>query len=73
MPETVLDQFVRHHTTASMSDTFRLAIEKIGEEIAKEILSDPVFRTSLHALVKANSEAILQQMAAPAPENADEH
>ena len=67
MSETVLHQFVQHHTAVALSESFRLTIEKIGEEIAKEILSDPTFRKSLHALVKANSEAILEQMTTPIP------
>ena len=68
MPQSPLDLVIQDQTTASITGTVRIAIEKIGEEIAKEILSDPDFREALHATVKAQSQEILARLTSPLPE-----
>ena len=61
---TRLDEIIREVTSKSPARVSR-AIEKMAEEAAKEILSDPEFRESLHALVRAAAKRIMADLTTP--------
>lgn len=65
MAQTPLEELVHEQTTATLTGAFQIAIGKIGEEIAKEVLSDPTFRHTLRTLVQEQSKAILAQLTTP--------
>lgn len=55
-----LDALVRDTMDYTLSSTIRVAVEKIGEEIAKEILSDETFCQRLKTLAQKHAQDILQ-------------
>jgi DNA topoisomerase VI subunit B len=57
-----LDKLVRETMDYTLTSTIRVAVEKIGEEIAKDILSDETFRQQLKALAQKHAQEILQSL-----------
>jgi hypothetical protein len=57
-----LDHLVREAMDYTLTSTIRVAVEKIGEEIAKEILTDETFRQHLKALAQKHAQEILQSL-----------
>jgi hypothetical protein len=57
-----LDHLVREAMDYTLTSTIRVAVEKIGEEIAKEILSDETFRQQLKALAQKHAQEILRSL-----------
>lgn len=60
---TRLDEIIREVTSRSLVGTISISIEKIAEEIAKEVLADPEFRESLRALTRAATRQIMSDLA----------
>ena len=65
MTQSQLERLVELQTEASIVGSHRIAIEKIGAEIAHEILSDEAFRKSLHAIVRQQAAAIMTRLTTP--------
>jgi hypothetical protein len=57
-----LDKLVRDAMDYTLTSTIRVAVEKIGEEIAKEILSDETFRQQLKALAQKHAQEIVRSL-----------
>jgi hypothetical protein len=57
-----LDKLVRDAMDYTLTSTIRVAVEKIGEEIAKELLADETFREQLKALAKKHAQEIVQSL-----------
>jgi hypothetical protein len=57
-----LDKLVREAMEYTLTSTIRVAVEKIGEEIAKDILSDETFRQQLKALAQKHAQEIVQSL-----------
>ena len=55
-----LDTLVREAMDYTLTSTIRVAAEKIGEEIAKELLSDETFRQQLKALAQKHAQEIVR-------------
>ena len=64
MNKSRLDQIIDEVTARTLVGTVSLGIEKMAEEIAKDILSDEAFRDSLHALVRTASKKIMAELLA---------
>jgi hypothetical protein len=60
MKRDTLDHLVRDAMDYTLTSTIRVAVEKIGEEIAKEILSDETFRQHLKALAQKHAQEIVR-------------
>ena len=67
MPDTILEEYVREQTVDTLTGSFKIAINKIGEEIAKEVLNDPAFREALLTMVRQNAQQIVERMTTPIP------
>lgn len=65
MKPTLLEELVRNQTAATVTGAFRIAVEKIAEEIARDILQDKAFRDNLHVMVAQQSQAIMARLLAP--------
>ena len=59
---TNLDRIIKEVTSKSLVGTVSISIEKMAEEIAKEILSDEEFRKSLRALTRAAAKQIMADL-----------
>ena len=55
-----LDALVREAMDYTLTSTIRVAAEKIGEEIAKELLADETFREQLKALAQKHAQDIVR-------------
>jgi hypothetical protein len=55
-----LDTLVREAMDYTLTSTIRVAAEKIGEEIAKELLADETFRQQLKALAQKHAQEIVR-------------
>jgi hypothetical protein len=64
-PLTPLEHLVIEATNRSIHGTLSVAAEKIGEELAREMLADPEFRASFQALVHQQAQAIMARLSAP--------
>jgi hypothetical protein len=53
MSKNTLNRIVEEVTARTLVGSISLTIEKVAEEIAKEVLSDEEFRESLRTLVRA--------------------
>jgi spore coat protein CotF len=71
MPMTRLDHLIDDVTGRTLLMGVSQAVEKIAEEIAKETLKDPEFRKLLQASVKMRSRALLEQLLAERPPEAN--
>lgn len=61
MSRTRLDRIIEE-VTARIVGSISISIEKMAEEIAKDILTDEECRESLHALVRAQSKRIMAKL-----------
>jgi hypothetical protein len=68
MSQTVLEALVRDQTATTLTGSFRIAIETIGEEIAKDVLNDPAFREALLTMVRQNAKQIVERMTTRPPD-----
>jgi hypothetical protein len=59
---TRLDEIIREVTSRTLSGSVSIAIEKMAEEMAKDILADQEFRESLHALIRKASKEIMADL-----------
>jgi hypothetical protein len=57
-----LDALIREATGYAVTATIRIAVEKVAEEIAKEALADPAFRTTLRGLVQRYTEETMRDL-----------
>ena len=62
MKQSNLDRIIEEVTARSLVGTISISIEKMAEEIAKDILADEAFRESLHALVRAQAKKIMAKL-----------
>lgn len=57
-----LNGLIREAVGYTLESTIRLTIERIAEEIAREILSDPDFRTVLKAATQRYAEQAMKDL-----------
>lgn len=57
-----LDALIRDATGYAVTATIRIAVEKVAEEIAKDALADPAFRTTLRTLVQRYAEETMRDL-----------
>jgi hypothetical protein len=57
-----LNGLVREAVGYTLTATIRIAVEKIAEEIAKEILNDPDFRAFLKAATQRYAEQAMKDL-----------
>jgi hypothetical protein len=62
---TLLERLVSEATSQSIQGALRVAAEKVGEELAREMLADPAFRASFQALVRQQAQIILGRLNDP--------
>jgi hypothetical protein len=62
MNKSNLDRIIEEVTARPSWESISFSVEKMAEEIAKEILSDEEFRESLRALVRAKSKQIIADL-----------
>jgi histidinol-phosphate/aromatic aminotransferase/cobyric acid decarboxylase-like protein len=59
---TPLETLIHEQTKYTMSESSRIAIEKIAQEIAVEALNDEEFRRALRAQVRAAARRIMADL-----------
>jgi pantoate kinase len=62
---TLLEQLAQHRTNAVISTSVSLAIEKMAEEAAKEMLQDPAFRAELKRLAQQSFGRAIRDLQRP--------
>jgi hypothetical protein len=62
---TPLEQLIQQQVTASMVTRVSLATDKIAEELAQEILRDPVFRAEMQAMIRKAFGTTMGDLLAP--------
>ena len=62
---TLLAQLAQQRTNAVISTAVSLAIEKMAEETARDILRDPVFREELRALARQSVSRAMRDLHRP--------
>ncbi|HZN51039.1 MAG TPA: hypothetical protein VFD81_10420 [Methylomirabilota bacterium] len=62
---TLLAQLAQHRTNAVISTSVSLAIEKMAEEAAKEMLQDPAFRAELKRLARQTFGRAIRDLQRP--------
>jgi hypothetical protein len=63
MTESKLNQIIAEVTARTLVGNVSIAVEKMAEEIAKDILADEEFRESLRALTRAAAKRIMADLA----------
>ena len=56
--ERIVEERVGHTTVGTLS----VAVDRIAEELAREVLADEDFRQSLHALVRVRSRQLMDRL-----------
>ena len=64
---TLLSDLVRKQTSYGVIGIFSKAIDKVAEEMAQDLLRDPVFRAELQELVRVAFQQALKDLNEPAP------
>jgi hypothetical protein len=67
---SMLTTLIQQRVTASAVTTIGRSIERVAEELAEDILRDPVFREEIRALAKAAFAQTLRELRATAPPDA---
>jgi len=62
---TLLEQLAQQRTNAVISTAVSVAIEKVAEEAAREILSDPAFRAELKTLARQSMGRAMRDLRRP--------
>lgn len=62
---TLLEQLAQNRTNAVMSTAVSLAIEKMAEETARDILRDPAFREELRDLALKSVGRAMHELRRP--------
>ena len=62
MTKSELENLVEAAVGRSISGTLTVAAEKIGEELAREMLADPEFRAAFQMLVRQQAQAIMARL-----------
>jgi hypothetical protein len=57
-----LDRIIDEVISRTLVGSVSIGIEKMAEEIAKDVLADEEFRESLHALLRAASKRIMAEL-----------
>lgn len=65
---TYLQKLIDQGVSRGFMAQLDVAMEKAGIEFAKELMADPEFRKSLRALVRAQTERLLQDLNTAIPE-----
>jgi hypothetical protein len=60
--KTRLDEIIQEVTSRALTGTVSIHIEKMAEEMAKDVLADQEFRESLHALVRKAAKEIMADL-----------
>jgi hypothetical protein len=59
---TLLEQIVAETTARTMTESSRLAIEKVAVELAQDALKDEEFRKSFHEMIRRYARATWEQL-----------
>ncbi|TMA81667.1 MAG: hypothetical protein E6J72_04890 [Deltaproteobacteria bacterium] len=62
MRESVLERIVRERTAYTTVGTISVAVDRLAEELAREVLADEEFRKSFHALIRSMARDIMDQV-----------
>lgn len=62
---TILEQLAHQRTQAVISTAVSVAIEKMAEEAAREILQDPTFRAELKAAARQSFGRAIRELRRP--------
>jgi hypothetical protein len=67
MSERALDKIIREGITRGMIGSFSRLSENIGEQLGRELWSDPDFRAQLQTLMREFGREALQTLTNPPP------
>ena len=62
-----LERLIKAHTESTTIATISAATERIAEEIAREVLKDPEFRSEMRRLVKLHFTGTMNELASNGP------
>jgi hypothetical protein len=60
--QSLLERLVEQRTSEAVVGTVGLAVQKVAEEIAREVLGDQEFRRAIRELAKRRFAALLQEL-----------
>lgn len=64
MAKTALEKLVQETVRSSVATTLVLATDRIAEQMAREILTDPTFRAELQSLIRTAFSATVRELGA---------
>ena len=62
MRESVLERIVRERTAYTTVGTLSVAVDRLAEELAREVLADEEFRKSFNKLIRSMARDIMDQV-----------
>ena len=66
---TMLEKLMQDGVTRGLVGSFSRFADSAGEQLGKELWSDPDFRTKLQTIMRRFGEQVLQQMTTATPED----
>ena len=62
MRQSVLERIVKERVAYTTVGTVSVALDRLAEELAREVLADEEFRQSFHALIRAAARDIMNEL-----------
>jgi hypothetical protein len=62
MRQSVLERIVKERVAYTTVGTVSVAVDRLTEELAREVLADEEFRQSFHALIRATARDIMDEL-----------